>query len=139
MVRLADGTAPDNHYALSKVLAEEMGCMYARVHGLSVLAVRLAWMPRTAADVAHIAGSSWAQGFYISPADAGRCFACCTEAGLDGKPGSGGEPIGDKGGRYGVLFAAGKVTDAPLMDMQPARDIAGFEPGDTFPHGAPGT
>lgn len=136
-VRLADGVAPGNHYALSKVLAEEMGRMYARVHGLSVLAVRLAWMPRDPQAVEHMHKSPWARAFYISPADAGRCFACCAEAALDGKPGTGGESIGDKGGRYGVLFAVGKVDGQPCMDLQPARVIAGYEPRDAFPQGAP--
>jgi uronate dehydrogenase len=138
MVRLADGVAPDNHYALSKVLAEEMGRMYARIHGLSVLAVRLAWMPRDPQAVEHMHKSPRARAFFISPRDAGRCFACCIEAGLDGKPGSGGEAVGEKGGRYGVLFAAGRVLGEPAMDMASARTFAGYEPRDTFPQGAPG-
>ncbi len=137
-LRIEEGVAPGNHYALSKVLAEEMGRMYARVHGLSVLAVRLGWMPRDPQSAAYIGKTEWARAFYISPADAGRCFACCAEAALDGKPGTGGEPIGDQGGRYGVLFAVGKVAGQPCMDLQPARIIAGYEPRDAFPQGAPG-
>jgi len=136
MIELAHGVAPTNHYALSKVLAEEMGRMYARLYGMSVLAVRLGWMPRDRASTEHV-GSGGGRNLYISPGDAGRCFACCVEAGLDGKPGTAGEPIGREGGRYGVLFGIGRPVDRVVYDPEPARALAGFEPRDQFPQGAP--
>lgn len=136
MIRVEDGVGPTNHYALSKVVAEEMGRMYARLHGMSVLAVRLGWMPRDRASTEHV-GNGGGRNLYISPADAGRCFACCVEAGLDGKPGTAGEPIGREGGRYGALFAIGRPVDRTVFDPEPARVLAGFEPVDQFPQGAP--
>ncbi|MCC7204029.1 MAG: NAD(P)-dependent oxidoreductase [Phycisphaeraceae bacterium] len=136
MIRVEDGVGPTNHYALSKVVAEEMGRMYARLHGLSVLAVRLGWMPRDRASTEHV-GSGGGRNLYISPGDAGRCFACCAEAGLDGRPGTAGEPIGREGGHYGVLFAIGRPVDRTVFDPEPARLVAGYEPLDQFPQGAP--
>ncbi len=35
---------PTNHYALTKLWAEQMGEMYSRVYGLSVIAARIGWM-----------------------------------------------------------------------------------------------
>ncbi|MCC6580224.1 MAG: NAD(P)-dependent oxidoreductase, partial [Phycisphaeraceae bacterium] len=136
MIRLEDGVGPTNHYALSKVVAEEMGRMYARLHGMSVLAVRLGWMPRDRASTEHV-GSGGGRNLYISPGDAGRCFVCCVEAGLDGKPGTAGELIGREGGRYGVLFAIGQPVDRTVFDPEPAKVLAAFEPQDQFPQGAP--
>ncbi|MCC7145047.1 MAG: NAD(P)-dependent oxidoreductase [Phycisphaeraceae bacterium] len=137
LLRIEHGAAPTNHYALSKFLAEEMGRMYAHAHGLSVLAVRLGWMPRDAAAVEHIRRHQGAQNFYISPADAGRCFACCAEAGLAGKPGTAGEQVGQKGGRFGLLFATGVPVDHAIFDPAPGRILAGFTAQDRFPQGAP--
>ena len=45
-VTVEDGPAPVNHYALTKVWAEAAGDMYARVHSLSVISVRIGWFPR---------------------------------------------------------------------------------------------
>ena len=41
VIGIEDGSKPTNHYALTKVWAESMGDMYARVHDLSVINVRI--------------------------------------------------------------------------------------------------
>lgn len=50
VVKIEDGPKPVNHYALTKVWGEAMGDMYARVHKLSVINVRIGWLPRNAEE-----------------------------------------------------------------------------------------
>lgn len=42
----ADGVAPLHEYTMTKVWAETLGEMYARVHGLSVVLARIGWFVR---------------------------------------------------------------------------------------------
>ncbi len=46
LLRMEEGVRPTNHYAPTKVWAEEMGHMYARAYDLSVVNVRIGWLPR---------------------------------------------------------------------------------------------
>ena len=114
-----DVTAPRNHYAVTKILAEQWGRMYHARHGLSVIAVRIGWLPRKAEMVERIAKSDVARRIYLSRNDAGRFFRLCVEA----------KDVG-----YEVLYAASKA-DPPVLDPEPARRAIGYEPADTFPQG----
>ena len=67
-------------YACTKVFLEALGQVYARQHGIAVLAVRLGWCPRDAGQVEEIRQSELAQDVYLSPGDAGRFFAAAVEA-----------------------------------------------------------
>src|SRR4051812_28283278 len=49
-----DEVHPENHYALTKVWAEQMGAMYARCYGMSVIALRLSWMVRNPNEARHM-------------------------------------------------------------------------------------
>jgi nucleoside-diphosphate-sugar epimerase len=69
---------PDTEYGLSKALGEEMNRTYARVHGMSICALRLPAVPRPqklhesgAMDDDRLATALWA---YIDPRDAARAF-----------------------------------------------------------------
>jgi nucleoside-diphosphate-sugar epimerase len=46
------GVAPLHEYALTKVWAEALGEMYARVHGLSVVLARIGWFVRNEDEAA---------------------------------------------------------------------------------------
>ena len=59
---------------------EALGQVYAKEHGIEVLAVRLGWCPRDAGQVAEIRASELVQDVYLSPGDAGRFFAAAVEA-----------------------------------------------------------
>jgi nucleoside-diphosphate-sugar epimerase len=113
-----DEASPSNHYALTKLWAEQMGEMYARCHGLSVVALRLTWMVRNLADARKIRDHGRTD-IYVSQRDAGRAFASAVEA-----PGIG----------FEVVYVAGPDA-APLFDLEPARRVIGFEPKDRFPDG----
>jgi nucleoside-diphosphate-sugar epimerase len=112
---------PGNHYALTKVWAESMGEMYARCYGLSVIALRIGWVVR---DPEHdLRGRPYrrAHPLYLSYRDCGRCCAQAVEV----------EGLG-----YAVVFAVGR-DGLNHFDMQPTRELLGFEPEDGWPAGLP--
>ena len=117
-VRIEDGTAPINHYALTKVWAESIGEMYARVHGMSVIVGRPGWVPRHDRD--QIDASPWDQCCCLSPNDAGRLFALTVEV----------ENV-----KFAIILAQSRGKQFNAMDLTAAREIVGFEPSDTWPDG----
>jgi uronate dehydrogenase len=115
---------PRYWYAATKMFLEAAGRAFADSHGLSVLAVRLGWCPRTPEQVREIAKTEWAQDVYLSPADAGRFFACAVEG------------RGDI--HYSVLYATSKPVHKVMYDLGPAKELLGYEPRDTWPEGVEG-
>jgi uronate dehydrogenase len=113
----ADDRAPGNHYALTKVWAEEMGAFAARQHGLSVIVPRIAWMVRNP-DEAKRMNEIRAYDLYLSPRDAARFFRVAVEADAPG---------------FSLMFVAGPECGA-RVDLEPARRL-GFVPQDRFPEG----
>lgn len=109
---------PANHYALTKVWAEHMGEMYARCYGLSVLAVRVAFMVRNPSEALRLVQKK-VQDTYLSRGDVGRFFALAVEA-----PAS----------EFAVVYAVGAGGER-LFDMEPARRLLGFEARDRWPDG----
>lgn len=110
--------APINHYGLTKVWAEQMGEMYARVHGLSVIAARVAFMVRDPEEARRLARRRLFDT-YLSRGDVGRFFAAAVEAsGID----------------FAVLYAVG-VGGERLFDMEPTTRLLGFTPRDRWPEG----
>jgi uronate dehydrogenase len=109
---------PGNHYALTKVWAEQMGEMYARLYGLSVIAARVAFMVRGPEEARRLAQRALFDT-YLSRGDVGRFFAAAIEA-----------PAID----FAVLYAAG-VGGERLFDMEPTTRLIGFTPRDRWPEG----
>jgi nucleoside-diphosphate-sugar epimerase len=114
----ADEANPSNHYALTKLWAEQMGEMYARCYGLSVIALRVTWMVRNPVEARKIQALGRLD-IYVSQRDAGRAFACAVEA--PAIP-------------FAVAYAAGPAA-AALFDLEPGRRLIGFDPQDRFPDG----
>ncbi|MBN9262912.1 MAG: hypothetical protein J0J14_18895 [Hyphomicrobium sp.] len=100
---------------------EQLGQVYAAHHAMKVIAVRLGWCPRNQDQIAELTANPDDQDVYLSPADAGRFFACAVDAALDRLP----------------QFAPVYVTSRPLAceryDLGPARDLVGYEPQDCWP------
>jgi uronate dehydrogenase len=117
----ADGL-PKNHYALTKLWAEQMGEMYSRVYGLSVIAARIGWMVRNRDEAGRIVRSGLFN-LYLSRADAARFFALAVEA----------EDVS-----YALLYCVGP-GDNRSFDVGPARELLGFEAEDAWPRGLPDT
>jgi nucleoside-diphosphate-sugar epimerase len=112
---------PRGWYAATKCFLEGAGRAFAEAHQRSVITVRLGWCPRTPEQAREISATDWARDVYLSPADAGRFFACAVEAPADV--------------RYAVVYASSKPQKQMIFDPEPARRITGYEPRDTWPQG----
>jgi nucleoside-diphosphate-sugar epimerase len=111
---------PKNHYALTKLWAEQMGEMYSRVYGLSVIAARIGWMVRNRAEAGELVRSGLFSR-YLSRGDAARFFACAVEA----------ENVS-----YALLYCMGP-GGGESFDVGPARELIGYEAQDAWPRGLP--
>lgn len=108
-------------YACTKVFLEALGQVYAKQHGIAVLAVRLGWCPRDAGQVAEIRGSELFQDVFLSPGDAGRFFASTVET--------------EKLPPFGVLYATSRFTHTKRYDLSACKKVLGWEPKETWPDG----
>jgi putative NADH-flavin reductase len=124
-VTAADGPAPTNHYALTKAWAELAGDMYARVHRLSVISVRIGWLPRNPEEGRRLAASPRGPDFFLSHDDSDRFHALCVES-PNPPPGT-----------AVILHAASRPVGIGRMDLEPARQVIGYVPRDTWPEGLP--
>lgn len=120
-VRTADPISPRGWYAVTKVALEAAGAVFAERLGVPVIAVRLGWCPRQG-QVAEIAANEFGQDTYLSPRDAGECFARAATADV---------PAG-----LHVLFATSRPARRERLDLAPARRLLGWTPCDTWPAGA---
>jgi len=124
-VAVTDGPRPVNHYALTKAWAEIAGDMYARVHGLSVISVRIGWFPRNSEEAGRLAASPLGRDIYLSHDDANRFFTLCVEAEQPPR------------GTAITLQATSRPTTLARMEIESARAWIGYEPRDTWPEGLP--
>jgi nucleoside-diphosphate-sugar epimerase len=120
-IRVDVQPTPRAWYAAAKVFLEAAGRAYAEGHGLSVIAVRLGWCPRTREHVEELRQTDWGPDVYLSPADAGRFFACAALAGADI--------------RFAVVYACSRPVREEVYDLRPAKELLGYEPRDTWPQG----
>ena len=107
-------------YACTKVFLEALGEAYSREHLIDVMAVRLGWCPRDAAQAAEVAASELAQDLYLSGRDAGRFFRLACEADW-------------RGGH--VVTVTSRPARHELFDLSLARELVGYEPADAYPAG----
>ncbi len=120
-VHVGDPPSPRYWYAAGKVFMESIGRGYAEMHGMSVIAARLGWCPRTRAHLEEIGGTDWAKDVYLSPGDAGRFFADCVEATADI--------------RYAILYATSRPLKVQYFDLEPTRQLIGYSPREQWPQG----
>jgi nucleoside-diphosphate-sugar epimerase len=113
--------SPRNWYAATKVLAEAAAQVYAYTHGLEVLVIRCGWCPRSPDHARELERSPFGRASYLSPGDAGRCFAAAVEA--ESLP------------RFAVVFATSRPAGPPRYDLGAARALLGYEPRDQWPGG----
>jgi nucleoside-diphosphate-sugar epimerase len=112
---------PRGWYAATKMFLEAAGRAHSEAHGLSVIAVRLGWLPRTREQAGELGRTDWGPDVYLSPGDAGRFFACAVEA-----------PANI---RYAVVYACSRPVGQVVYDPAPARELLGYEPRDRWPDG----
>ncbi len=123
-VRLEDGPRVINHYALTKLWAEDLGEMYARVYQMSVIAARLGWLPRSKEHAEELQASPFGTDLYLSHGDAGRFFLACVEADL-------------APGQFQALFATSRPVGQEKIDISATEKLIGYKPQDTWPQGQP--
>ncbi|HVS34689.1 MAG TPA: NAD(P)-dependent oxidoreductase [Gemmataceae bacterium] len=112
---------PRGWYAATKVFQEAAGRAYAEAHGVSVIAARLGWVPRTREHAQELAATDWGPDVYLSPGDAGRFFAQAVEAPADF--------------RFAVVYACSRPLRQLVYDDGPAKQRVGYEPRDVWPQG----
>jgi len=117
----ATPTSPRNWYALTKVLAEAAGQVYAATHGLNVVVIRPGWVPRDRAHAEELAASAHGKDGYLSPGDAGRGFAAAVEA--ESLP------------PFTVVHVCSLPVGMARYDLRPAKTLLGYEPRDRWPGG----
>jgi len=113
-----DDASPANHYALTKLWAEQMGRMYAERFGLDVLAVRIAWMVRDQAEAEHLVELERPE-LFLSARDAGRFFRLAVERRVPG---------------FEIVYA-GSLGSEKIFDLEPAERLLGYTPLDRWPEG----
>ncbi len=112
---------PRGWYAATKVFQEAAGRAYSEAHGMSVIAARLGWCPRTREHAEELAATDWGPDVYLSTGDAGRFFALAAEAPADF--------------RFAVVYACSRPLRREYYDAGPARERVGYEARDTWPEG----
>jgi len=118
--RSAELRAPANHYAVTKLFAEDLGELYVRKYGLEIVAARIGWMvrdPREARRIVELGLTGW----YTSRADVSRFTHLAIHTPFTG---------------FHVVYVVGPGADGHF-DLDPARRLLGFEPRDLFPRGLP--
>lgn len=120
-VRADDVPTPRGWYAATKLFQEAAGRAISEAHGMSVIVVRLGWVPRSADHARELAQTPWGPDVYLSPRDAGRFYACAVEASDDV--------------RFAVVYVTSRPIECMQMDLEPAKTILGYEPRDRWPEG----
>ena len=113
-----DRTCPTNHYALTKVWAEQMGEMYARTYGMSILGMRIGWFVQNPDSAKKLKRISY-QHLYLSPGDLGRFIIAAVDVEHTG---------------YTTLYAT-SADGLGHHDLDSAREIIGYVPQDRWPTG----
>jgi uronate dehydrogenase len=107
-------------YACTKVFLEALGQVYAKEHGIEVLAVRLGWCPR-AGQEEEFRRTAIGPDVYLSPGDAGRFFAATVEV--------------EKLPPFAVVYATSRHVHMRQYDLTVGRELLGWEPRDQWQEG----
>jgi nucleoside-diphosphate-sugar epimerase len=126
-VHVGDGLAPHDLYSWTKAAGEVMGELYARKHGMTVLAARFGWVVRSADEVKALTNNAWHSGILLTQDDAGRYVTACVENELK-------FPAPH---RFAAMFITSRPMAQTAVDLDEARRVTGYEPQDTWPQGTP--
>lgn len=127
VVQVDDGMAPHDLYSWTKAAGEVLGELYARKHGMTVLAARFGWVVRSPDEVKALTNNAWHSGILLTQDDAGRYLAACVENDLDFRTPH----------RFAAMFVTSRPIAQTAVDLAEARSVAGYEPQDVWPQGTP--
>jgi len=111
---------PRSLYGCFKLHAEDLGQMYSRLHGLTVIAVRLGWYPRSRREMDEVRDTMMGNTLYLSHRDANECFLRCLQ---------------QTAINSGVIYAVSKDGAGTTFEMNHTKQIIDWEPRDSFPDG----
>ena len=121
-IRVEDGVAPYGLYGATKIFAESVGRVYAKKHGMVVIAARIGWLPRNPENAAHVGRHPGSRAVYLSHTDAARFFTSAVEAPCTG---------------FAALYVVSRNAGRPAYDLAAARQTLGYTPEDDWPAGLP--
>jgi dTDP-4-dehydrorhamnose reductase len=104
---------PMTYYAVSKRFGEDLGKMYARKHGISVVCIRLGWFPHVPIPVEAVRRE---RTMVLGVNDCRRLFTRAVEA---------------PDVEFGVVNGF-SLEGATRYDLEPGRRLIGYEPEDDF-------
>lgn len=109
-------------YACTKVFLEALGQVYARQHGMQVLAVRLGWCPRPGQEE-EFRQSDLGPDVYLSANDAGRFFVAAVNA-MELPP-------------FAIAYCTSRPVRRVLHDLTSTTRLIGYEPQDQWTESSP--
>ena len=104
---------PMTYYAVSKRFGEDLGKMYARKHGMSVVCIRLGWFPHLPINVEAVRRE---RTIVLGVRDCGQLFTRAVEA---------------PDVEFAVVNGFSR-EGAARYDLEPGRRLIGYEPQDDF-------
>jgi hypothetical protein len=104
---------PMTYYAVSKRFGEDLGKMYARKHGMSIVCIRLGWFPHVPIPVGAVRRE---RTMVLGVNDCRRLFTRAVEA---------------PDVEFGVVNGF-SLEGATRYDLEPGRRLIGYEPEDDF-------
>ncbi len=110
-VRVTD-RAPTNHYGLTKLWGEELGCMYSRLHDIAFVGARLGWVLRNASERAEMEAMRGGHRWVLEPDDARDFFRRSVTADFTGAA---------------IVYVVSR-PGAAWFDLAPARRLLNFAP-----------
>jgi len=116
----AEHRSPVNHYAVTKLLAEDMGAFYAQRFKMDILSARVGWMVRNPREAKRMAELKLFH-IYVSRKDIAEFFYQSVHHDFSG---------------YATLWAIGK-DGQERFDLIPAKRLIGYEPTESWPEGLP--
>ncbi|MFZ5892983.1 MAG: NAD-dependent epimerase/dehydratase family protein [Myxococcota bacterium] len=120
-IGLEAGLVPGDHYGVSKAAGELLARMYADRFGMSVLSARLGWFVRNREEARLFESVRSAPRIYVSHRDTERFFVRAVETPL---------------ASYAAVFVTSQNGGDSAFDLEPARQLVGFVPQDTWPSGS---
>jgi len=120
-IRLDVGLVPGDHYGVSKATGEILGRMYADRFGISVICARLGWFVRNPDEASRVESVVSGTRIYLSHDDALEFFVRAVSV----------EKVA-----FAAVFVVSKNGGNALFDVEPTRELFGFEPRDSWPEGS---
>lgn len=110
LIRIEDGVAPTSTYGASKIYAEVLAEMYARIHGIETVAVRIGTVIPNEDEHWNRGGRLQATAFLAE--DVRRFFRAAVENPLNGN----------------LLTAAQSDSPGRFLDLEPGRTVLNWTP-----------